>query len=88
MDINLIKGAIIKAIPDAQIFVANPEEDGQHFQALVVSATFETLSLIKQHQSVMKSLKEQFDSEALHALALKTFTPAKWDVSKASYNLG
>ena len=62
----------------ANIFIteiADPNNDGQHFEALVISPTFEGLSLVKQHQLVYSALKEELASEAIHALALKTETP-------------
>ena len=60
--------------------------DGQHLQAFVVSPAFEGMMLIKQHQLVMKPLKEAMAS-AVHALALKTFTPDKWEQTRKVYNL-
>ena len=72
---NIIKGSL----PDATIFVMDPYNDGQHFQALVISPTFEGASLVEQHQMVMNSLKDALATNAVHALGLKTFTPAKWE---------
>ena len=79
-----IKHIILAAIPEAQAFVMDPYNDGEHFQALVVSPTFEGISLVKQHQQVMLALKEAF-VEAVHALALKTFTPSQWEAQKDQY---
>ena len=39
--------------------------------------------MIKQHQLVYGALQEAMDSEAIHALALKTFTPEAWETEKA-----
>jgi acid stress-induced BolA-like protein IbaG/YrbA len=79
-----IKSIIQKALPDADVFVLDPQNDGQHFEAIVVSPSFEGQSLVKQHQAVMKPLKESFET-TVHALALKTFTPEKWETVKANY---
>ena len=38
---------------------------------------------VKQHQMVLNALKEEFDSERLHALQLQTFTPDKWAAAQA-----
>jgi len=84
MMIESIKQTILKAVPDATIYVQDPNNDGQHFEALVISATFEGMMLVKQHQLVMKALKEKFET-SVHALGLKTFTPAKWDTVKDQY---
>lgn len=85
--IEKIKSAIQTALPDATIHVFDPMNDGQHFQAVVISPSFEGISLVKQHQSVMKPLKDEFASDAVHALGLKTFTPDKWESAKASYGV-
>ena len=73
-----IKEVIEKAVPHSTAYVRDPQNDGQHFEAFVVSSLFGTMMLIKQHQMVMKVLKNAFGG-ALHALALKTFTPETWN---------
>ncbi|NQY73173.1 MAG: BolA family transcriptional regulator [Candidatus Margulisbacteria bacterium] len=77
---------ILKNIPDATAIVTDPQQDGVHFQALVISATFIGMPLVKQHQMVLNSLKEAF-KEKVHALALKTFTPEKWESQKENYSV-
>ncbi len=53
------------------------EGDGQHFRAVVVSAAFEGLSRVKQHQLVYATLGERMRAE-VHALSMTTLTPAQW----------
>lgn len=84
MTLEEIKTAIHAAVPEAEVYVLDPMHDGQHLQALVISAAFEGMPLVKQHQMVMKSLKEAFVG-AVHALGLKTFTPQKWNEVKSQY---
>ena len=67
--INLIK----RKIADSEVFVENLKGD-DHLQVTVISAEFNGLSLVKQHQLVYSALKEELASEAIHALALKTQT--------------
>ncbi|MCH1429495.1 MAG: BolA/IbaG family iron-sulfur metabolism protein [Chlamydiales bacterium] len=74
-----IKEAIVKELPDAEVHILSDDE--VHFQGIVISAQFEGLSLVKQHQLVMNSLKKYFEEE-LHALGLQTFTPEKWEMRK------
>lgn len=81
-----IKKVIEEAVPQSTAHVLDPNNDGQHFQAIVVSPTFEGMMLVKQHQMVMAALKEAF-VEAVHALTLKTFTPQKWNEVKGQFNL-
>ena len=76
MNTEAVTSIIKQAIPDAQVHVLDPQNDGQHLQAFVISASFEGMMLVKQHQAVMKPLREMMVSQ-VHALALKTFTPAK-----------
>jgi acid stress-induced BolA-like protein IbaG/YrbA len=79
--ISLIK----EKLPSSEVYInAN---DGVHLEAIVISSVFEGISLVKQHQMVMLSLKEHFNSQELHALALKTYTPESWENSKHSLKL-
>ena len=79
-----IRQTIEKAVPQSTVYVEDPNNDGQHFRAFVVSPAFEGILLVKQHQMVMKALKEAF-AESVHALALKTFTPVKWNEVKNQF---
>ena len=85
--VEAIKQAIETAVPGATVYVVDPNNDGQHFQALVISESFEGLSLVEQHQAVMNPLGDAFASNTVHALGLKTFTPAKWEKKKHNYGL-
>jgi len=51
--------------------------DGQHFQALVVSAQFAGRSRIQRHQLVYAALGERMREE-IHALSMRTLTPEEW----------
>ena len=82
-----IEQTILSTLPDATVYVADPNNDGEHFQAIVISPSFEGLMLVKQHQLVMNALKEKFET-TVHALALKTFTPEKWENEKHHYPIG
>lgn len=84
MNTELVKQTIEESVPDAVAYVLDPMNDGQHLQAFVVSPAFEGMMLIKQHQMVMQPLKKAF-ATTVHALALKTFTPEKWETEKAKY---
>lgn len=71
---------MIKAqIPDARIQVQT--DDGQHYQVIVVSSQFEGKGRVQQHQLVYGCLQQAISSEAIHALALKTFTPQAWQAT-------
>ena len=51
--------------------------DGQHFQALVVSAQFAGRSRVQRHQLVYAALGERMREE-IHALSMRTLTPEEW----------
>ena len=53
------------------------EGDGRHFVATIVSAEFEGLIRIRRHQRVYAALGERM-REQIHALSMKTLTPAEW----------
>ncbi|MBP0001817.1 MAG: BolA family transcriptional regulator [Cyanobacteria bacterium SID2] len=70
---------LIKAeLGDAEVQVRDLTGGGDHLEAIVVSPQFEGMSLVKQHQLVYGALKTEMASEAIHALALQTYTPTKW----------
>jgi acid stress-induced BolA-like protein IbaG/YrbA len=51
--------------------------DGQHFQALIVSAQFAGKSRVQRHQLVYAALGERMREE-IHALSMRTLTPEEW----------
>jgi len=51
--------------------------DGQHFQALVVSAQFAGRNRVQRHQLVYAALGERMREE-IHALSMQTLTPEEW----------
>lgn len=51
--------------------------DGQHFEAVIVSAAFRGKNRVQQHQVVYQALGERMREE-IHALSMKTFTPEAW----------
>jgi acid stress-induced BolA-like protein IbaG/YrbA len=78
-----IKQRIEKAMPGSSAYVLDPMNDGAHLQAYVISPAFDGIPVFKQQQMVMAAVKDIFG--IVHALGLKTFTPAKWDQVKVQY---
>ena len=64
---------VTKKLPNSKVIVENLKGN-DHLQVTVISSEFNGLSLVKQHQLVYSTLKEELASEAIHALALKTET--------------
>lgn len=52
--------------------------DGRHWQAVIVSPEFEGRRLIQRHQRVYATLGARMHTDEVHALSMKTFTPAEW----------
>lgn len=52
--------------------------DGRHWNATVVAAEFEGKRPIARHQRVYATLGNRMQTDEVHALAMKTFTPAEW----------
>lgn len=55
-------------------------DDGQHFEAIIVSAAFVGKNMVQQHQLVYQALGDRMRSE-IHALSMRTFTPDAWQAS-------
>ena len=48
--------------------------DGQHFEAVIVSALFRGKNKVQQHQLVYRALGSRMREE-IHALSMQTYTP-------------
>jgi acid stress-induced BolA-like protein IbaG/YrbA len=55
-------------------------DDGQHFEALIVSPAFVGKNMVQQHQLVYQALGDRMRSE-IHALSMRTFTPEAWQAN-------
>lgn len=64
------------ALPDAQVSVQDTG-GGDHWSAVVVSAAFEGKSRVQQHQMVQAPLRDKIQDNSIHALQLRTLTPAQ-----------
>ncbi len=76
-----IKQHIEESLPCELVRVEG--DDGQHFQAIIVSAEFRDKNMIQQHQLVYSALGDKM-KEKIHALSMKTLTPEQWSTSQAS----
>lgn len=54
------------------------EGDGRHWYAIVVSAAFDGKRAIQRHQMVYTTLGDKMKNDEVHALSIKTYTPAEW----------
>ncbi|MBK7357402.1 MAG: BolA family transcriptional regulator [Propionivibrio sp.] len=70
-----IKKIIAAGLPCEVLTV---EGDGEHFEAVIVSAEFAGKSRVQRQQAINALLRSYFDSGTLHALSMKTITPEEW----------
>jgi stress-induced morphogen len=74
MTTNEIEKLILAGLPDATVDVQDPLNDRTHFEATVLSSSFQGKTRVQQHKMVYQALGDSFDGP-LHALALKTGIP-------------
>lgn len=54
------------------------EGDGRHWYATIVSTAFEGQRLLGRQRLVYATLGNRMATDEVHALSMKTFTPAEW----------
>ena len=80
MQAEQIKALIEAGLPDCE---AHVDGDGRHWDAVVISPVFAGKSMLQQHRQVYAALGDSFDTEAVHALSLRTLTPDQWQASNS-----
>lgn len=71
---DAVKQMIQAKLPDAQISVSG---DGYKYETDIISEAFTGLNTLKRHQLVYAAVNEAIISGQLHALTIRTFTPAE-----------
>ncbi|MDR0218377.1 MAG: BolA family iron metabolism protein IbaG [Enterobacteriaceae bacterium] len=75
MDNNEIKIVLMEKLVLDEVIVSG---DGSHFQVIAIGEIFAELSRVKQQQTVYAPLMEYIADNRIHALSIKTYTPAQW----------
>ena len=57
--------------------------DGRHWSATIESDEFEGRRAIARHQRVYATLGARMYTDEVHALSMKTYTPAEWKTATA-----
>src|SRR3954447_13964175 len=78
MTADELRSLIASGLPCDHVEVAG---DGRHWQAVIVSAEFAGLRPIQRHQRVYATLGARMHTDEVHALSMKTFTPAEWQAN-------
>ncbi|MGQ9426169.1 BolA family protein [Gilvimarinus sp. F26214L] len=80
MEAGEIQALLKTHIPDSESRV---QVDGSHVSVAVVSARFEGLNTVKKQQLVYGALNEAIADGRIHAVHMKTFTPAEWQQAQS-----
>ncbi len=84
MDIEQIKSLLSNELNLEEVIV---KSDGSHFQITAVGDVFDGLSRVKQQQAVYKPLSAHIADGSMHAVTIKTYTPAAWQKDKKLQSL-
>ncbi len=76
MQVDEIKKMIETGMAGSQVSVSG---DGAHFEAVVISEAFDGKGMLQQHRMVYATLGDNIENAAIHALSIKTYTPAQWE---------
>jgi len=79
MTADELQSLIAAGLPCAHIELTG---DGRHWYATIVSSEFEGKRAIQRHQRVYATLGQKMHTDEVHALSMKTYTPAEWAAEK------
>lgn len=74
-----LKKRIEAMSPQTTAHVKDFTGSGDHYQATVISLIFEGKSTIERHKMVMEIFKAEMETNEVHALSLKTYTPEQFN---------
>ena len=80
MTADQLKDLIAAGLPCEHIAL---EGDGRHWFATIVSAQFEGQRLLGRQRLVYATLGNRMATDEVHALSMKTYTPAEWAAAQA-----
>ena len=64
--------------PDTKVEMTDLTGTQDHWQALIVSSAFEGKMVMEQHRLVYALFATEIQSNEVHALTLKTFSPSQY----------
>ena len=80
MTADQLKDLITAGLPCEHIAL---EGDGRHWFATIVSTSFEGQRPLGRQRMVYGTLGNRIATDEVHALSMKTFTPAEWAAAEA-----
>ncbi|GHA91165.1 BolA family protein [Modicisalibacter luteus] len=75
MQPNDVKALLESRIENCDFYI---QGEGCNFQVIAVGDVFQGLGPVKRQQLIYGALSEEIASGALHAVSIKTYTPAQW----------
>lgn len=82
-----LKARLESLAPGTQAEVLDLTGTQDHYQAIIVSPAFEGKIMIQQHRLAMSTVQAEIDSGEVHALTMKTFSPAQFEKATGSSKL-
>ncbi len=79
MELDEVKRLIETGLPGCEALVTG---DGCNLEATVISDVFAGKLPLQKQRLVMATVKAQIESNEIHALSFKTYTPEEWQVMK------
>jgi acid stress-induced BolA-like protein IbaG/YrbA len=80
LETSEIRKRIEHGIPGSRVEVTGADN---HYSAVVVSQAFEGMTRLEQHRMIYALFREEMASQEIHALSLKTCTPAEQESDRA-----
>ena len=75
MDTDTVKGLLQNHMPDCEFHV---QGEGSHYDIAAIGDVFEGLRPVKKQQLVYAALSAHIADGSIHAVNIRTFTPAQW----------
>lgn len=75
MQPNDVKALLEARLEDCDFYI---QGEGCNFQVIAVGEVFDGLSPVKRQQLIYSALADEIASGAVHAVSIKTYTPAQW----------
>ncbi|MBI3554749.1 MAG: BolA/IbaG family iron-sulfur metabolism protein [Deltaproteobacteria bacterium] len=74
-----IKARIETIAPGTKAELIDLTGTQDHWQAIIISSAFAGKTLLEQHRLIFGLFKAEVDSNEMHALTLKTYTPEQYE---------
>ena len=75
MQANDVRALLLAGLENCEVQVSG---EGNHFDILVIGELFAGLRPVQKQQLVYKVVNEQIADGSIHAVNIRTFTPAEW----------